>query len=598
MPHPHTEVNAVFEELDRRPALGAYAAALRQLKPHAEAFSSLRVAVLVNHTFDITATLTVECARRGFWPTFLMTGYDQYRQELLDPDSSLARFAPDAVILSLAADTLFPAGVFPSGTDEERLNVHEWAAGLGRLLSNWRERDSAPVIVVGFPPPAVTMEGLLAASLPHTAAGWIDELNAAVRAEAQRIQGVYLLDYSLWSANLPLAEARDWRLWYLARAGLNPKHFPALAGWLARMLAAARRAPAKCLVLDLDDTVWGGILGDEGPAGIQCAGGDYPGNAYAAFQRAVLALRSRGILLAVASKNDAALVAEAFQVRSDMPLRPEHIAHWETHWEPKVISLERIARTLNIGLDSLVFLDDNPAEIDLIRQTLPSVRAYRLPPRPEEYTGFLARLEDFDQLTLSAEDRRRAELYIQRQRQQEMMAGAVDLESFYLSLGTVVQPQRANPHNRSRIVQLIQKTNQFNLTTRRHTDAALVLREASGAELWGYSARDQHTDHGLIAVALLEFTESGECLIESLLMSCRVIGRKLETAILHHIAVRARERGAVSLRGVYLPTAKNGLCQTYYQDHGFVPGGTEEWTLSIAGALPDSPAWITLENPT
>jgi FkbH-like protein len=394
-----------------------------------------------------------------------------------------------------------------------------------------------------------------------------------------------------------LADWRDLRFWYLARVGINPKKFPILAACLARCLAALRRPAAKCLVFDLDNTVWGGILGDAGPRGILCAGSDYPAGAYADFQRALLALRSRGILLAVASKNDWALVEEAFQVRDDMPLRPEHIAEWEVHWNPKPESLDRIAGRLNIGLDSLVFLDDNPAEIDLVRMARPAVRAYLMPRRPEEFAGFLAKLEDFDQLRLSDEDRRRAELYQLRKKQTEMAAAATDLESFYRSLKTVLVPERAGEGNFDRIVQLIQKTNQFNLTTRRHDRIALVERLERGSELWGFRASDVHGDHGLIAVALLDF-DGGVCGIDTLLMSCRVIGRTLETAVLHFLEGRALARGARVLRGEYLPTAKNGPCRDFYRQHGFTLAAGEdrtEWSKNVEHRTA-CPEWITLSG--
>jgi FkbH-like protein len=386
-------------------------------------------------------------------------------------------------------------------------------------------------------------------------------------------------------------------MWYLARAGINPRKFPVLAAHIARSFAALGRPAAKCLVLDLDNTLWGGILGDAGCDGILCADTGYPANAYADFQRAVLALRSRGILLAVASKNDAVLVEEAFRKRADMPLAREHISDWEVHWGPKPESLQRIAARLNIGLDSLVFLDDNPAEIDLMRMSLPQVRAYLLPSRPEQLVEFLAGLEDFDQLEISAEDLRRAELYEIRKQQATAAAAATDLESFYRSLRMVLEAEPAGPANFDRIVQLIGKTNQFNLTTRRHDKAALTARIANGSELWSFRASDVHGDHGLIAVALLDFDRDA-CTVDTLLMSCRVIGRTLETAILHFLEGRALARGAAAIRGEYLPTRKNGPCRDFYGQHGFSPAvqddGRATWTKDIRASRTACPEWITI----
>ena len=282
-----------------------------------------------------------------------------------------------------------------------------------------------------------------------------------------------------------------------------------------------------------------------------------------------------------------------------MPLRPEHITEWEVHWEPKSISLQRIAARINIGLDSLVFLDDNPAEIEQVRQALPVVRAYRMPPRPEEYAAFVAGLEDFDQLSISSEDSRRAEMYELRRKSEAMAKAAVDnalstlapMDSFLRSLGTVVTIEPAGPANFERIVQLIHKTNQFNLTTRRHDAAQLQERIASGSELWGYRARDVHGDHGLIAVALLDF-DGPSGVIDTFLMSCRVIGRTIETAALHHLEQRAIARGCQMMEGQWIATPKNNMCNDFYQRHGYTAIG-EVWRKALATPLP-RPEWITL----
>ncbi len=582
----------IFTGLDQNPCLSAYAAAATKLRELATTLPELRVAVLSNHTFEIETTLEVECARRGFRAVFYQAGYDQYRQELLAPGGGLDRFRPDAVLISLDLESAFP-GV-SADVSRGLPAIPEWLESFQALLATWRRRSPAPVFVHDFIPPALSADGLLGAALFD----WTMELNTGLRRAASAVEGVFVPAVAQMACANGLAGWRDPRFWYLARVGINPKKFPILAAHLARCLAALRRPAAKCLVFDLDNTVWGGILGDAGPRGILCAGTDYPAGAYADFQSALLALRSRGILLAVASKNDWALVEEAFRVRDDMPLRPEHIADWEVHWNPKPDSLDRIAGRLNIGVDSMVFLDDNPAEIDLVRMARPAVRAHLMPAHPEEFAGFLSKLEDFDQLRLSDEDRRRAELYQLRKKQAEMAAAATDLESFYRSLKTVLVPERSGEGNFDRIVQLIQKTNQFNLTTRRHDRNALVERLGRGSELWGFRASDVHGDHGLIAVALLDF-DGGVCSIDTLLMSCRVIGRTLETAVLHFLEGRALARGARAMRGEYLPTAKNGPCREFYPQHGFTlaaeDGRRTEWSKNLENRT-GCPEWITISG--
>lgn len=571
----------IFFELDRNPSLSAYAAAARRLKSEAAALPLFRVGLLSNHTFDIGVPLSVECGRRGFGLQLYTAGYDQYRQELLDPQSALTKFAPDGILLSLYF--------------EEAPAASEFKSQLETIIAAYRVRSETPIFLQNLIPPAVEKNGLL----PGSSFERVMEINQALRQLAGSLTSVFIVDAALIASRFGLHDWCDRRLWFLARAGINPKKFPILASHIARCFAAWRRPAAKCLVLDLDNTAWGGVLGEAGPEGIHCTGDDYPGSAYADFQRALLGLRCRGILLAVASKNDAALVEQAFQLRTDMVLKPEHIAEWEVHWGPKPESLQRIAARLNIGLDSIVFLDDNPAEVDLVRMAIPAVRAYLMPGRPEEFTAFLASLEDFDQLSTSPEDLRRAEMYAVRKKQREVAVAATDLESFYRSLETVVIIEEPNAANFDRIVQLFQKTNQFNLTTRRHQKPQLKQAVDEGGELWSFRARDKHGDHGIIAVALLVFEDSA-AIIDSFLMSCRVVGRTIETAILHFLEHRARSRGARQIMGDYLPTAKNGPCQDFLKHHGYRCTSQDQsgsrWALDLERNLTACPEWITIEQ--
>src|SRR6266566_535607 len=591
------ETEAIFSRLDAAPSLSAYAEAACKLKDLDTIYPVERIAILSNHTFDIGVPLTVESMRRGFMPLLYKGGYDQYRQDLLDPNSELAAFHPDAILISLDLRSSFPT-IYPAAgaVSQELPAAAEWIAAYRSLLSAYRERSAAPIFLLNFVPPAADMDGLLSPPGGRSVFDWAMELNASLREMSGALPSVFVVDAARLACASNLPDWDDRRLWRLARVGINPKKFPALAALLARNLAALRRPPAKCLALDLDNTVWGGIVGEVGAEGVHCADGHYPGNAFADFQRALLALRARGILLAVASKNDRAAVDQVFRERTDMPLRAEHIAEWEVHWEPKPGSLRRIAQRLNIGLESIVFLDDNPAEIDLVKMTLPAVRAYAMPARPEDFVPFLQRLEDFDQLRLSSEDLRRHEFYGMRKQQSEMAGAAIDLESFYRSLETVLVPEPAGASNFDRIVQLIQKTNQFNLTTRRHGKAHLLDRLKAKAELWAFRVRDVHGDHGIIAVALLEFTAAG-CVIDTLLMSCRVIGRTLETAILSFCEQRALAHGASRIHGEYLPTARNSPCKDFYPAHGF--SGPDEsgarWSKPLGTSPSPCPDWILLE---
>jgi predicted enzyme involved in methoxymalonyl-ACP biosynthesis len=258
----------VFTELDKNPSLSAYAAAATKVRELSSPLPELRVAILSNHTFEIETALEVECARRGFKAVFYLAGYDQYRQELLTPGAGLDQFQPEAVLISLDLESAFP-GISASTCALGGLPpIPECIDGIRALLTAWRARSAAPAFLHDFIPPASFGGGLLDGAVFD----WVMELNAALRRMASGMDGVFVPAAARTACVSGLAGWRDQRFWYLARVGINPKKFPILAAHLARCLAALRRPAAKCVVFDLDNTVWGGILGDAGPRGILCAG--------------------------------------------------------------------------------------------------------------------------------------------------------------------------------------------------------------------------------------------------------------------------------------------------------------------------------------
>jgi FkbH-like protein len=323
------------------------------------------------------------------------------------------------------------------------------------------------------------------------------------------------------------------------------------------------------------------VLGECGIDGLQL-GADYPGNAFLDFQRRVLALRDRGILLAAASKNNASDVEQALAEHPACLLKRGHFAAFEVHWEDKATSLRRIAQQLNLGLDSLVFFDDNPVEREWVRSQLPDVTVIEAPKSAMLYGQALEDSLAFDALCFTDEDRRRAELYRQESARSELLAEAASLDGFLRSLQMEVEVGPFDDVNLPRIVQLLAKTNQFNLTTRRHDRARLAeLLEAGAIGVWA-RVRDRFGDNGLVAAAVAVETTQGVWSIDTFLMSCRVIGRSVETALLAVLERRVHERGGRELIGQYLPTSKNQPAADFYARHGYQPGATEgHWHLRL-----------------
>ncbi len=379
-------------------------------------------------------------------------------------------------------------------------------------------------------------------------------------------------------------------LWLRAKQEISPAAAPLYGDLIGRLLAAAQGLSRKCLVLDLDNTLWGGVIGDDGLGGITLGQGSALGEAFAAFQRYARDLARRGVILAVCSKNDEANALEAFEKHPEMVLRRSDIASFVANWSDKAANLRAIARQLNIGLDALVFVDDNPAERAIVRRELPMVAVPELPADPTLFPACLADAGYFEALSVTEEDlARTAQYQTNLQRESLLAATSSDMEGFLRSLDMEARWSRFDRVGQARIVQLVNKTNQFNLTTRRTSEEAIAALIADERALTlQIRLLDQFGDNGVVVIVVGLF-ESGtrDIRIDTWLMSCRVLGRQVEAETLNLIAAEARRLGADRLIGTYRPTAKNAMVREHYLKLGFAPlgeepDGTTHWVLDLA----------------
>jgi FkbH-like protein len=388
-------------------------------------------------------------------------------------------------------------------------------------------------------------------------------------AEDVRKAGDLILDTASLAAAVGVDEWYDDVYWATSKLPFAQAFVPLYADCVWRVVAAARGKARKCLVLDLDNTVWGGVIGDDGISGIVIGNGNPTGEAFLAVQRLALALRQRGVLLAVSSKNEEAAARAPFQSHPEMLLRESHIAVFQANWIDKASNLRSIANTLNIGLDALVLLDDNPAERALIRRELPEVAVPDLPTDPAHYPRILAWAGYFETVSYSTEDAERAQYYASNAKRAELAATTTDMDGYLASLEMVMTVLPFGPIGRSRIAQLINKTNQFNLTTRRYTEQQVAaLEEDQTVVALQVRLTDTFGDNGMISVVI--GIPDGDVLdIDTWLMSCRVLNRGVERALLNVLVGIARARGYKHLRGHYRPTQKNDLVREHYGRLGF-----------------------------
>ena len=366
--------------------------------------------------------------------------------------------------------------------------------------------------------------------------------------------------------------------------------YPLYSDHLARLIGALYGRSRKCLVLDLDNTVWGGVLGDDGLANIVLSNGDPTGEAFLEVQRAALDLHSRGVILAVCSKNDDATARAAFREHPEMLLKETHIATFQANWDDKPRNLQTIANTLNLGLEALVLFDDNPAERELVRRELPAVAVAELPDDPAFFARTLLSAGYFESIQFTNEDRRRNQQYQANGLRADLAAQATDLSGYLRSLDMTIDFRPFTPLDRQRITQLVNKTNQFNVTTRRYTETQIKnLEEDPNAITLQVRLTDRFGDNGVIG-AIICRQQALDWHIDTWLMSCRVLKRQVEHAVLNKLVEEARRRGIAALVGTYIPTDRNGLVRDLFAALGFAKTASTEdpdcWRLAVECFVP------------
>lgn len=397
------------------------------------------------------------------------------------------------------------------------------------------------------------------------------------------LNDVSILDLDGLQRFIGIRESEDHRKWRLFRQPFTEMFWSEMAADAARLIRLRRAAPMKCLVVDCDNTLWGGIVGEDGIEGL-ALGEDHPGAAFVEFQHQLLNLKAQGVMLALCSKNNEADVWEVFERHDAMVLGRDDVVAHRINWTDKAVNIASLAEELNIGLDSLVFVDDSPVEIAQVQAVLPMVTCLRVPEDVSALPGVIAAYRGFDRGQVTDEDRARSGMMAHERARRELSAG-LSGEEFRKSLELTVNLFRVEPEHLARVAQLTNKTNQFNLTTIRRTAAEIsALVESPSTEVLAWRVSDRFGDYGLVGVAIL-LCGSDRVEIETLLMSCRVLGRGVESAVLAGIREIAQGLGATRLEGSFVPTAKNHPAASLYPDHGFAEVSPGRWVIDTSANL-------------
>ena len=548
----------------------------------------LRLAILSSATVvHLAPSLRVAALRRGYILQLYLSCYSKYQQELLDRDSGLHRFKPDVVLISL--DSRHACGFFQI-EDEPEKAVSRHLANLWGLLRN---AFDCQIIQQTVLPVFPSVLGGNEFRWPNSRHQRVAVINQVIRECAASVSvDVLALDQTLVRHGLDYWY--DPMLWHSAKQEIHPRATPLFGELVMRLVAARRGLSSKCLILDLDNTIWGGIVGDDGVEGIVLGQGGAAGEAYLDFQKYVLELAQRGIVLAVCSKNDELIARSAFDHHPEMLLKRKDIACFVANWNDKPSNIRSIARQLNLGLDALVFVDDNPFERGVVRRELPMVSVPELPEDPALYAARISDAGYFEAVTLTGEDFMRTSIYRANAERESLLAAASDVPSYLKTLNMKLHAKAFDKIDIQRVNQLINKTNQFNLTTVRYTEQGVAALIGDNDTIT-IQARltDRFGDNGIIAVIIARRSDQDKASyrIDSWLMSCRVLGRQVEEACLNLLVVNVIRKGAKFLIGLYRETSSNMIVKDLYERLGFElvsynGSNSSDWRLELAAYRP------------
>ena len=545
----------------------------------------IKIAVLGGSTTnELVNILDLFLLKQGLLPSFYESEYNKYYEDALFGNDILSSFKPDIIYIHTTHENVskFPSFGANSQTLESLLENETL-----RFKSIWKSLESynCPIIQNNFDYPVNRSLGNLDCYDLHGKTFFLNRLNLSFAIEAQENKSLFINDINYLSASIGLNKWFDKNLWFTAKYAISFEAIPALANNITNIVTAILGMSKKCLVLDLDNTCWGGVIGDDGLNGIKLGNETPGGEAYLAFQKYVKELKDRGIILAVCSKNEIQNAKEGF-THSDSVLTYSDFTSFYANWEPKHHNIEKIAKEINIDISSLVFVDDNPVERSLVKTQLPTVA---VPDVGYNILDFIDHIEQngyFSIASLSDDDINRNKFYSENQKRAKEQTEFRNYDDFLSSLLMKAEIKVFKDAYLERITQLINKTNQFNLTTRRYTitDVEAMAKSDDFIALYG-KLTDKFGDNGLISIVVGK-VDGKKCVIDTWLMSCRVLKRDMEFAMLDVLVKECRKRGLIEIYGQYIRTAKNSMVAKFYSDMGFKLLESSEaeglWKLKIS----------------
>jgi len=541
----------------------------------------MKVFFLGNYTQDlVVGRFRQLCKNENLELDIYISGFDQYRQEIIDPNSQLNLLQPDVIYLSLDLFSLTEDFIYDDKVDKVSLFENRFKELLDLLDMMQTNLPNTQVFIDNF----VFYKPVLMTTVEYNSPLSYSEIENNANRKLEEFTAekgnINIIDVRGLMLQYGSSAMTDERMYYLAKSHWSLKGLTELSKLYLRYFRAFKGIRKKCVVLDLDNTLWGGIIGDDGIENIKLSN-DGEGKAFYDFQRELLKLYNRGILLAVNSKNTEEIVRETMMNHPYMLLKPEHFVSMKINWNNKAQNIKEIADEINIGIDSLVFLDDSAFEREVVSSQFPEILVPELPKDFSEYPNFIRKLDVFDFLSLTGDDFARNKMYKANIQRDHLMKSTINIEKFYYSLDMIATVGAIEDFQLPRIAQMTQKTNQFNLRTQRYTDSDIKRFMISPKhEVYYLSLADKFGDNGIVGTAIIQIEDS-EAFIDSFIFSCRALGRTAETVLLNFIINDARKKGLKQLKGEYILTKKNMPCKDFYAKHNFIEDSKNNWVIDL-----------------
>jgi len=544
----------------------------------------LRIAILSSFTLEgLSETLIVKCAEKDIGCKTYVSDYNQYNQEILKNDSYLYNFSPEITFLILDPRKIFGSLFYNPYelSKEQRIDfLNKKFNEIKELIDFFKSKSKSKLIISNFWIPTYSPYGISETKTKFGFHEMIKQFNQNLLKKIQDENSVYLLDMERFVSKYGEENTFDFQQYFFGDIQISIKFIPQLANELMSFIIAYLGISKKCVVLDLDNTLWGGIAGEDGVDGIKL-GHQPPGNVFLEFQEHLLSLFHRGIILAINSKNNLEDVLEIFRKHPNMILKEANFANLKINWNDKVKNMKEIAEELNIGLDSIVYFDDDPINREFMTMALPQVKTVELPDDPSQFSKILQNLNEFSSFVITKEDSDRGKMYSDQRKRDELKDSVVSYDEFLKNLDLVISVKKANGFTIPRISQLTLKTNQFNLTTRRYQEED-IKKFSLGKDFLVSCAQveDKFGDSGITGVFIVKKDKSVEWVIDTFLLSCRIIGREIEKIMMDQIFQQAKRDGVKRIKAQFIPTQKNKPAEKFLGDCGFKKEG-EFWIYDL-----------------